>query len=156
MRCSPSDHPILVTEPSWNTQANRERMAEIMFEEFHVPAFYIANTGVLNAFVTDSMILAEAFTYFCFFYSFAAGKGSALVVDIGQSMASVTPVVDGFVLRKGSRKFSKMPITVSHQFVIRSLLFCTTNAHPSSCTPHSRYSNTTQERRRTDTSPAYW
>ncbi|KAG6378476.1 actin-domain-containing protein [Boletus reticuloceps] len=61
--------------------ANRERMAEIMFEEFQVPAFYIANTGVLNA--------------------FAAGKGSALVVDVGHSMASITPVVDGFVLRKG-------------------------------------------------------
>jgi len=57
-------------------------MAEIMFEEFQVPAFYIANTGVLNA--------------------FAAGKGSALVIDIGQSTASVTPVVDGFVLRKGT------------------------------------------------------
>jgi len=52
-----------------------------MFEEFQVPAFYIANTGVLNA--------------------FAAGKGSALVIDIGHSTASVTPVVDGFVLRKG-------------------------------------------------------
>src|SRR6267154_2783038 len=33
--------------------------------------------------------------------SFAAGKGSALVIDIGQTMASITPVVDGFVLRKG-------------------------------------------------------
>ncbi|KXN87872.1 Actin-related protein 4 [Leucoagaricus sp. SymC.cos] len=81
MRCNPSEHPILVTEPTWNTPANRERMAEIMFEEFNVPAFYIANTGVLNA--------------------FAAGKGTAFVVDVGQSMASVTPVVDGFVLRKG-------------------------------------------------------
>jgi actin-like protein 6B len=49
MRCNPSEHPILVTEPTWNTPANRERMAEIMFEEFQVPAFYIANTGVLNA-----------------------------------------------------------------------------------------------------------
>ncbi len=67
MRCTPSDHPILVTEPSWNTQANRERMAEIMFEEFNVPAFYIANTGVLNAFVTHSKILAKALTYFDFF-----------------------------------------------------------------------------------------
>jgi actin-related protein len=36
-----------------------------------------------------------------FYSSFAAGKGSALVIDIGQTMASVTPVVDGFVLRKG-------------------------------------------------------
>ncbi|KAI9067599.1 actin-like protein Arp4p [Trametes sanguinea] len=81
MRVNPTEHPVLVTEAPWNTPANRERMAEIMFEEFQVPAFYIANTGVLNA--------------------FAAGKGSALVIDIGQSTASVTPVVDGFVLRKG-------------------------------------------------------
>ncbi|KAF5393837.1 hypothetical protein D9757_000209 [Collybiopsis confluens] len=75
MRCSAAEHPVLVTEPSWNTPANRERMAEIMFEEFQVPAFYIANTSVLN--------------------TFAAGKGSALVIDIGQSMTSVVPVVDG-------------------------------------------------------------
>ena len=49
MRVNSSEHPVLVTEPTWNTTANRERMAEIMFEEFNVPAFYIANTGVLNA-----------------------------------------------------------------------------------------------------------
>jgi actin-like protein 6A len=49
MRSTPSEHPILVTEPAWNTPANRERMAEIIFEEFHAPAFYIANTSVLNA-----------------------------------------------------------------------------------------------------------
>lgn len=51
MHCNPSEHPILVTEPAWNTPFNRERMAEIMFEEFNVPAFYIANTGVLNAYL---------------------------------------------------------------------------------------------------------
>lgn len=49
MRCNPSEHPVLVTEPAWNTPANRERMAEIMFEHFNVPAFYISNTSVLNA-----------------------------------------------------------------------------------------------------------
>ncbi|CAG8590901.1 13527_t:CDS:2 [Acaulospora colombiana] len=47
--CDPADHPVLVTEPAWNTPANRERMAEILFEEFKVPAFYIANSGVLSA-----------------------------------------------------------------------------------------------------------
>ncbi|KAF9485376.1 actin-like protein Arp4p [Pholiota conissans] len=88
MRVNSSEHPILVTEPTWNTAANRERMAEIMFEEFDVPAFYIANTGVLNA--------------------FAAGKGSALVIDVGKTMASFTPVVDGFVLRKGL-SYSALP-----------------------------------------------
>lgn len=49
MRCDPSQHPVLVTEPAWKNEANRERMAEIMFEEFNVPAFYVANTAVLNA-----------------------------------------------------------------------------------------------------------
>ena len=34
-------------------------------------------------------------------FSFAAGKGTALIIDIGQATASITPVVDGFVLRKG-------------------------------------------------------
>jgi actin-related protein len=34
-------------------------------------------------------------------HSFAAGKGSALVIDVGHDTASVTPVFDGFVLRKG-------------------------------------------------------
>ncbi|KAK0498542.1 actin-related protein Arp4p [Armillaria luteobubalina] len=89
MGCNPSEHPVLVTEPSWNTVENRERMAEIMFEEFQVPAFYISNTGVLN--------------------TFAAGKGSALVIDVGQEMASVTPVVDGFVLRKAAHTILTQP-----------------------------------------------
>lgn len=81
LRANPEEHPILVTEPAWNTTANRERMAEILFEQFRVPAFYIANNGVLNA--------------------FAAGKGTALIVDIGKNVASALPVADGFVLRKG-------------------------------------------------------
>ena len=51
LRCDPADHPVLVTEPAWNTESNRERMAEILFEEFKVPAFYIANSGVLTSYV---------------------------------------------------------------------------------------------------------
>lgn len=49
MHCDPSEHPVFITEPAWNDKANRERMAEILFEEFNVPAFYVANTSVLNA-----------------------------------------------------------------------------------------------------------
>ncbi|PVG04147.1 Actin/actin-like protein [Serendipita vermifera] len=82
--CDPADHPVLVTEPAWNTPANRERMAEILFEEFKVPAFYIANSGVLSA--------------------FASGRGTALIVDVGSHWTSVVPVVDGFVLRKGIQR----------------------------------------------------
>ncbi|KAF9563682.1 actin-related protein Arp4p [Agrocybe pediades] len=119
MRCDTSEHPILLTEPAWNTPANRERMAEIMFEEFKVPAFYIANTGVLNA--------------------FAAGKGTALVIDVGSTMASVTPVVDGFVLRKGLM-YSALPKLV--QAHSRHLLALPTSNRPGiNLTPHQLIAN---------------
>ncbi len=49
MRCRPPEHPVMVTEAPWNTSENRQRMAEIMFEEFKVPAFYIANNAVLSS-----------------------------------------------------------------------------------------------------------
>ncbi|KAF9516188.1 hypothetical protein BS47DRAFT_1315514 [Hydnum rufescens UP504] len=88
MQCNPPDHPILVTEPPWNTAENRKRMAEIIFEEFKAPAFYISNTAVLS--------------------SFASGKGTSLVIDVGKGMASVTPISDGFVLRKGM-SYSPLP-----------------------------------------------
>lgn len=32
---------------------------------------------------------------------FSAGRGTALVVDVGEETTSVIPVHDGFVLRKG-------------------------------------------------------
>jgi len=107
MHCDPSEHPILVTEPAWNTSANRERMAEIMFEEFNVPAFYISNTSVLNA--------------------FAAGKGSAYVIDIGSSDASVTPVIDGFVLRRGLAHSALPQLVQAHA---RHLLTTQTSRRP--------------------------
>lgn len=119
MRCTPSEHPTLVTEPTWNTTANRERMAEIMFEEFNVPAFYIANTGVLNA--------------------FASGKGSALVIDVGQSMASVTPVVDGFVLRKGL-VYTALPKLV-HAHARHTLASPTQSRRAIELLPHQLISN---------------
>ncbi|CAA7260168.1 unnamed protein product [Cyclocybe aegerita] len=121
MRVNSSEHPILVTEPTWNTPANRERMAEIMFEEFNVPAFYIANTGVLNA--------------------FAAGKGSALVIDVGQSMASVTPVVDGFVLRKGL-SYSPLPKLI-HAHARHILISPTPHRRGIELLPHQLIANKT-------------
>jgi actin-related protein len=37
---------------------------------------------------------------------FAAGKGTAVVVDIGDDLTTVTPISDGFVLRKGRKSFT--------------------------------------------------
>ncbi|KAK9456942.1 actin family [Dipodascopsis uninucleata] len=78
----PQEHPLLVTEPCWSVQKNREKAVEVAFEQMHVPAFYLAREAVCSA--------------------FACGKPTALVVDIGSSVASVTPVIDGLVLKKAA------------------------------------------------------
>ncbi|PLW39802.1 hypothetical protein PCASD_10724 [Puccinia coronata f. sp. avenae] len=106
-----TEHPLLVTEPSWNSKENRERMIEIAFEEFDTPAYYSVDRSVMAA--------------------FAAGKGTAVVVDIGDDLTTVTPISDGFVLRKGIRK---SPIAGN---VLSSLLLSTTeHLLPTPIYPH--------------------
>lgn len=94
LHVNPHEHPLLTTEPAWNTAQNREYMAELAFEQEGVPAWYTACNGVLSA--------------------FAAGKGTALVVDVGESGMSVTPVCEGYVLRAGqSRRVApRLPVTL--------------------------------------------
>lgn len=75
------ESPLLLTEPATNPRDARAQMTEVAFEGLNVPAFYLANRTVLS--------------------SFASGRPTALVVDVGASQMSAIPVVDGFVLRKG-------------------------------------------------------
>lgn len=77
-------HPLMLTEPYWNTDENRKKALQIAFEVLEVPAAYICKDAVASA--------------------FSAGKGNALVVDVGSDVASVTPVIDGLVLYKPARR----------------------------------------------------
>lgn len=79
-----ADTPLLMTEPGWNPTKNREKAMEIAMEDWGVPAFWLGRSGVLSA--------------------FSAGKGSALIIDIGASVISVTPVFEGMMLKKGTVK----------------------------------------------------
>ncbi|KAI8143573.1 actin family [Fennellomyces sp. T-0311] len=81
LRVDPTEHPLLCTEPAWNTTENREKMVELAFEKFSFPAFYLAKDAVMTA--------------------FSVGRATALVLDSGGGMTSAVPVYDGYVLKKG-------------------------------------------------------
>jgi actin-related protein 4 len=78
------EHPLLVTETAWNPAKSREKAIEVAMESWGCPAFWLARNGVLAA--------------------FAAGKATALVLDIGASNISITPCHDGIILKKGIQK----------------------------------------------------
>ncbi|XP_020221948.1 actin-related protein 4 isoform X1 [Cajanus cajan] len=76
----PKERPMLLAEPCSNTQEQRERAAELMFEKYKVPALFLAKNAVLT--------------------SFASGRATSLVVDSGGGSTTVVPVLDGYVLQK--------------------------------------------------------
>lgn len=76
--------PALLTEPIWNHESNRKRSLEIMLESMQFEACYL---------VPNSTSV-----------SFAMGKPTCLVVDIGHDVTSVSPVIDGMTLSKSSTR----------------------------------------------------
>ena len=80
-----SDSPVILSEPNKSTSKYRKACFESLFESFNVPAASLLKRATGSA--------------------FAVGKQSGLVVDIGASMTSVTPVYDGFVLQKPASEF---------------------------------------------------
>lgn len=106
------DHPLFMTEPSWNPTKAREKCAEIAMESWATPAFYLGRSGVMAA--------------------FGAGRATALVVDFGASHVSVSPVHDGLILKKGIVKANIGGNFMSSQ--VRALL--SSNEPPIPITPH--------------------
>jgi actin-related protein len=78
--CNPCDHPVLLTDIPLNPKSNREKMTEIMFEFFDVPAMNISNQSVLS------------------FYS--SGRTTGVVLDCGHGVTNVVPIFEGSPLNK--------------------------------------------------------
>ncbi|WEW57950.1 NuA4 histone acetyltransferase subunit [Emydomyces testavorans] len=115
-----SDTPLVMTESGWNPTKAREKTIEIAMENWGTPAFYLARTGPLAA--------------------FAAGKASALVVDVGASTVSVSPVHDGLILKRGVQHSHLAGDYISSQ--IRAL-FKQNLPQPITITPHYLISSKT-------------
>jgi actin len=81
LRVLPEDHPVLLTETPKNPKGDREKMTQILFETFNVPAFYVAVQGVLSL--------------------YASGRTTGVVLDSGDGVTHVVPVYEGFTIQKG-------------------------------------------------------
>ena len=45
----PESSPLALS-PQWNTRAKREKLTELMFEQYNIPAFFLCKTAVLTAY----------------------------------------------------------------------------------------------------------
>lgn len=52
LRVSVEERPVLLTEPPLNPKFNKEKMVEIMFEAFEIPATYVAIQAVLSLYAS--------------------------------------------------------------------------------------------------------
>eukprot|EP00658_Telonema_sp_P-2_P018494 TRINITY_DN17260_c0_g1_i1.p1 TRINITY_DN17260_c0_g1~~TRINITY_DN17260_c0_g1_i1.p1 ORF type:complete len:375 (+),score=80.10 TRINITY_DN17260_c0_g1_i1:33-1157(+) len=80
IRVNPSDDIgcVLLTEAPLNAKEKREKMIQVMFESFNVPASFIAMQAVLEL--------------------YASGRTTGVVVDCGHGISHTVPIYEGYAM----------------------------------------------------------
>jgi hypothetical protein len=107
------EHPVLLTEAPLNPKANREKMTQIMFETFNVPAMYVAIQAVLSL--------------------YASGRTTGIVLDSGDGVTHIIPVWEGVSLPHLTRRMNMAGRNITGQPLVASLSICA--EHVRVCAP---------------------
>ncbi|XP_071810240.1 actin-2-like [Asterias amurensis] len=82
---APEEHAVLLTEIALNPKPNREKMTEIMFETFNVPAMYLGTQAALSL--------------------YASGRKTGIVFESGGGVSEIVPINDGKTLLNAVQTF---------------------------------------------------
>ena len=78
LHIDPTEHAFILTAPPRNPKNNIEMMAQMMFETFNVPSFYVATQGYLSL--------------------HAHGRTTGIVCECGEGVTQIIPFSEGFAL----------------------------------------------------------
>jgi len=84
LNVSPKENPIFIADTPLTPRSDREKMAEILFEEIETPYLCMYNQAVLSL--------------------FSFGRTTGLVLDSGEGRTHAVPVYEGFALPYGVLK----------------------------------------------------
>jgi actin len=76
MRTFVDQTPVLMTDPPLNPKSNREKLTQLMFESFNVPALYFSFPSVLA--------------------HYASGRCTGVTIEIGEGGVHVVPIYEGY------------------------------------------------------------
>ena len=84
LKVSPEEHPLCLSEAPLQDNKSREKITEIMFEVFNVPAFYMGLQAVMSL--------------------YASGKTTGVVVDSGEGVSHTIPIYEGYAIPHGVQR----------------------------------------------------
>nr|XP_034492777.1 actin, larval muscle-type-like [Marmota flaviventris] len=83
---APEEHPLMVTEPPLSKTSTKEKVTQVLFETFGVPALYIGNQGVLSL--------------------YSSGQTSGTTIESGEGMTYFVPIIDGCPLLQSTTQMN--------------------------------------------------
>uniref|UniRef100_UPI00398F4D17 actin, cytoplasmic-like n=1 Tax=Pristiophorus japonicus TaxID=55135 RepID=UPI00398F4D17 len=86
LEVDPAERPVLLTEAPLNPKENREKMTQMIFENFKSPSFYVAISGILAL--------------------YASGRTKGLVLDCGEGITYAMSINDGYMVSDSIRRLN--------------------------------------------------
>jgi actin-related protein 2 len=105
MKVDPRGRKILLTEPPMNPRLNRQKMCQVMFEDYGFGGVYVAIQAVLTLYAQGPSSLRHSPNRRLNTLLFnLLGLTTGVVVDSGDGVTHIVPVYDGFAMPHLTRR----------------------------------------------------